>query len=59
MAADGEVVYKIKDEAEINQRERLTFRVQSAPQSLSARCETFDNQRGKDVRAKQHSCPLK
>jgi len=24
-----------------------------------ARCETFDNQQGKDVKAKQHWCPLK
>src|SRR5262249_46656558 len=48
-----------RDRAEINQGERLTYRVQSAPRSLSARCETFDNQQGKDVKAKQHWCPLK
>ncbi len=42
-----------RDGAEINHR------VQSAPRSLSARCETFDNQQGKDVKAKQHWCPLK
>src|SRR5262249_38620508 len=48
-----------RDRAEINQGESLTRRVQSAPRSLSARCETFDNQQGKDVKAKQHWCPLK
>src|SRR5262245_13149575 len=42
-----------RDGAEINHR------VQSAPRSLSVRCETFDNQQGKDVKAKQHWCPLK
>src|SRR5262249_30030770 len=48
-----------RDRAEINQGESLTRRVQSAPRSLSARCKTFDNQQGKDVKAKQHWCPLK
>src|SRR5262245_60018057 len=48
-----------RDRAEINQGESLTLRVQSAPRSLSARCKTFDNQQGKDVKAKQHWCPLK
>src|SRR5262245_35647156 len=37
----------------------INHRVQSAPRSLSARCETFDNQQGKDIKAKQHWCPLK
>jgi len=31
----------------------------AAPRTLSARCETFDNQQRKDVKAKQHWCPLK
>jgi putative transposase len=31
----------------------------SAPRSLSARCETFDNKQRKDVKAKQHWCSLK
>src|SRR5262245_37241295 len=48
-----------RDRAEINQGESLTRRVQSAPRSLSARCKAFDNQQGKDVKAKQHWCPLK
>ena len=42
-----------RDGAEINRR------VQSAPRSLYARRETFDSQQGKDVKAKQHWCPLK
>jgi hypothetical protein len=38
---------------------KINHRVQLAPRSLSARRETFDNQQGKDVKAKQHWCPLK
>jgi len=44
---------------EINQWKSLTYRIQSAPRSQSARRATFDNQQGKDVKAKQHWCPLK
>ena len=39
--------------------EEINHRVQAAPRPLSARCETFDNQQRKDVKAKQHWCPLK
>jgi hypothetical protein len=54
LTACATVRLSARDEAEINRRERLTYRVQSALRFLSARCETFDNQQGKDVKAKQH-----
>src|SRR4029453_15291060 len=39
--------------------EEINHRAQTAPRLLSAQCETFDNQQRKDVKAKQHWCPLK
>src|SRR5262245_36121224 len=47
------------DQLSARDGEEINHRVQSAPRSLSARCETFDNQQGKDIKAKQHWCPLK
>src|SRR5262249_17295332 len=58
LLCDGSIVCKTWRKSTKGEK-YLTYRDQIAPRCLLERCATFENQKGKDVKTKQHWCPQK